>query len=116
MQGYEERREIARTETEALEAALAAHVAQPPSPPGSPWMPTRDYILAEIEAPVSDMVHSHVQPLIETLRADIQKLLGIQNQQLYENLWPKLSLTSQVVETLSRRIEPVNRQNVVPGP
>lgn len=115
-QKYEANREKHRTTIEALEAAVAAHIAQPPSPPGSPRIPTRDYILEELEEPIVDMVRTHTKPLIETMRSQVEELLRIQNKEMYDLFSSKLTLTLRTVETISGRIGAPERPNTVVGP
>ncbi|KAF9464713.1 hypothetical protein BDZ94DRAFT_1190609 [Collybia nuda] len=116
LQRFEANREKHRMTIEALEAAVSAHVAQPPSPPGSPHMPTHDHILEELEDSVVDMVRAHTKPLIETMRSQVEDLLRIQNKEMYDIFSSKLTLTLRTMEAISGRIGVLERPSIVPGP
>ncbi|KII88492.1 hypothetical protein PLICRDRAFT_161638 [Plicaturopsis crispa FD-325 SS-3] len=103
LQEFQEAHEKQRAEMNTISAALAAHLARPPSPPTSPISP--EYILQAIEQPLTDSVHAHVQPLIDNLREQIGELLKARNAETYATLWNKLTMTLRVMETLSARVE-----------
>ena len=85
---------------DALEKAIELYTSKAPTSPV-----TQEHLLYYIQEPVLDMVRESVQPLIEALRNQVQQMLQNQSQEMYQTLWNKLSLTFQMVETISQRIE-----------
>ena len=100
LQGYIDNRAKDRAEMDALEKAIELYTSKAPTS-----LLTRDHLLHYIQEPVLDMVRESVQPLIEALRHQVQEMLQNQSQEMYQTLWDKLSLTLQMVETISQRIE-----------
>jgi len=85
---------------DALEKAIELYTSKAPNS-----LLTQDHLLHFIQEPVLDMVRESVQPLIEDLRRQVQEMLQNQSQEMYKTLWGKLSVTLQMVETISQRIE-----------
>ncbi|RDB21045.1 hypothetical protein Hypma_011611 [Hypsizygus marmoreus] len=105
LQGYIQTRERDRSTITALEAALEAYVAQPPSPPVAPQSITPENLLHFVEEPLLDMVRANVQPVVQGLRDEVQEMLREQNQEMFKTLWGRLATTLRMVETISQRIE-----------
>jgi hypothetical protein len=87
-----------KRETEALNAALAAHLANP-----FPMIP-QEYILNELEEPIQMSIRQHIQPLLNDLRSNVEALVQTQNQQLYGSLWAKVKITLRMVDAIARKV------------
>jgi hypothetical protein len=98
-----EQMERDKSKTEALGAALRAHLSHASSPPSPPPIP-QEYILQVLDEPIKDSVRAHIKHALEGLRADVETLLRTKNDELYDALWGKLTLTLKMVEAIARRV------------
>jgi hypothetical protein len=55
---------------------------------------------------------SHLVPVIEDLRKDLENMVQTQNAELYSTLWNKITVTLKVLEMIQSRI---NQGDVEPG-
>ncbi|PFH54346.1 hypothetical protein AMATHDRAFT_135587, partial [Amanita thiersii Skay4041] len=91
-------------QVEALEAAHAAHLSRPMSPPMSPRIPPIDYIIQSVKEPILDVARLAIQPMLTSLREDVQALIQERNAEVYQTLWSRLSLTLKVIDAISAQI------------
>jgi hypothetical protein len=63
-----------------------------------------EYILQAIETPLSDSIHITVQSMIKGLNVSITDMLRTDHADMYNTIWPKLSLTLQVVDKLTAMV------------
>jgi hypothetical protein len=90
--------------TEALSAALTAHLNRPPSPPSSPAVIPQEYILQILDEPIQDSVRAHIKQLLNRLRTDVENMMRTKNEELYGTLWGKLALTLRMVDAVARKV------------
>ncbi|KAG6818106.1 hypothetical protein H0H87_000011 [Tephrocybe sp. NHM501043] len=104
---FQESREKDRRTISALEQAIEAYtrVSAPSPVPGL----THDQLVELLEEPLQDSVRTQMQPLIEALRGQVQDMLKTQNAAMYKSLWSKLALTLRMVESISKRLERIDR-------
>jgi len=57
-----------------------------------------------LEEPLTQAVRTSVQPLIEELRNDVEKLVKANNSELYSTVWEKLSHPLRVLELIRARV------------
>ena len=57
-------------------------------------------------------VRSHLVPVIEDLRKDVENMVHTQNAELYSTLWNKITVTLKVLEMIQSRI---NQGDIEPG-
>jgi hypothetical protein len=91
-------------EIRALNAAVSAHLARPPSPPPLPIHIPPDFVIQSVEATLLDSARATVQPLVDDVLKHVEETLHAQHTELYDTLWAKLDLTLQMVEAISERI------------
>ena len=91
---------------QTFEKALNAYTSRPPSPPATPLntLPPFDYIFQHLEEPITQTLRSHLVPVIEGLRKDVEDMVKTQNEELYSTLWNKITLTLEVLEMIQSRI------------
>ena len=100
--------ERGRKRTEALNAALSAHLARPPSPTPAPPLESAS-ILAALEIPIHESVLNQVNPLLDKLYSSITDHVNAKNQELNASLWPKLQMTLKMVNAIAKKVEQENR-------
>lgn len=89
---------------EALSAALAVQIANPPQPAPSPTALPQEYILQILDEPIQDSVRAHIKHLLNRLRADVENTMRTKNEELYGTLWGRLTLTLKMVDTIARKV------------
>lgn len=104
----QEEMERSRKRTEALNAALSAHLARPPSPTPAPALESAS-ILAALEIPIHESVLNQVNPLLDKLYSSITDHVNAKNQELNASLWPKLQMTLKMVNAIAKKVEQENR-------
>ena len=63
-----------------------------------------EYIVQALEMPLLDAVHTNVQSIIQGLNIGVIEMLRINHANVYDTVWPKLSHTLQVVDSLTAMI------------
>ena len=89
---------------ETLKLAVKAYLSRPASPPPTPTIPPPAFVLQVLEEPLTQAVRTTVQPLIEELRNDVEKLVKANNSELYSTVWEKLSHPLRVLELIRARV------------
>jgi len=89
---------------QALSAALAAHLANPPTPAASPTSLPQEYILQILDEPIQDSVRAHIKQLLNRLRTDVENMMRTKNDELYGALWGRLTLTMKMVDAIARKV------------
>jgi len=77
---------------------------RPASPPPTPTVPPPAFILQALEEPLTRAVRMSIQPIVEELRNDVEKLIQTKNGELYSTVWDKISGTLRVVEMIRARV------------
>jgi hypothetical protein len=88
---------------DALGAALAAHLANPPPLPPPTTIP-QEYILQILDEPIQDAVRSHIKHLLDRLRTDVATLMRTKNEELHTTLWGKVTMTLKMVDAIARKV------------
>lgn len=89
-------------ETDALNAALAAYLACPPSPPP---IPPQEYILQLLNSPIQEAIRAHLRPILDSFRTDVETMMKAHNQEVYGTLWAKVKLTLRMIDAIARKVE-----------
>ncbi|KIM48569.1 hypothetical protein M413DRAFT_81422 [Hebeloma cylindrosporum] len=87
-----------------LKLAVQAYVARPASPPPTPTLPPPSFVLQALEEPLTQAVRTSVQPLVEELRNDVERLVKANNSELYSTVWEKVSHPLRVLELIRARV------------
>lgn len=92
---------------EALNAALQAYIARPPSPPPvlppvplPPTPPDLQTIVETVRPRVIQSVRENIIPMLEELKESVQAMTTKQNMQMAQNVMNKLQLTLKTVEVI----------------
>jgi len=89
---------------ETLKLAVKAYTMRPASPPPTPTVPPPAFILQALEEPLTRAVRMSIQPIVEELRNDVEKLIQTKNGELYSTVWDKISGTLRVLEMIRARV------------
>jgi len=87
-----------------LQNAMKAYLSRPASPPPTPTLPPPAFVLQALQEPLTQAVRASVQPLVEELRNDVEKLVKVNNSELYSTVWEKLSNPLRVLELIRARV------------
>lgn len=89
-------------QVEALAAALQAYISQAPPPPPQPVIPTHEYLMEELEDHILSSSIKAIEPLLREMKDEVSKMLNDENDDMYQNLWPKIELVLRMVETVKK--------------
>ncbi|KAG1905632.1 uncharacterized protein F5891DRAFT_619575 [Suillus fuscotomentosus] len=89
-------------QVEALAVALQAYISQAPPPPPQPVIPTHEYLMEELEDHILSSSIKAIEPLLREMKDEVSKMLNDENDDMYQNLWPKIELVLRMVETVKK--------------
>jgi len=87
-----------RREQAALTATIEACTVRIAERDASP--PTIEQMLAALKGPIEARMQDSMASILVENRTEIERLLSEHNEALYNGVWGKLSLTSQMTETI----------------
>ncbi|KAE9396062.1 hypothetical protein BT96DRAFT_997104 [Gymnopus androsaceus JB14] len=84
---------------ENLSAALTSYLNKPISPPDSPFNPDETFI--DLEGQIKDIIRQTIRPHIEDIRSELTEELLKHDADIYNTVWPKLTITDRVMRGIS---------------
>ncbi|KAI0362348.1 hypothetical protein OH77DRAFT_1515607 [Trametes cingulata] len=105
-----------RSEIGALNAAVTAYLARPPNPPLPPGPLTADAIIEAIRPRLLVAARDDLIPILEEVRAHVQKQLQDQSSQVSTELVSQMGPVVRSVEWISAWIERIRGPNGPPNP